>query len=81
MKECSRSISIQNCGSANLDAAMFFGEIDLYSDHWVTSHILVLAGLLGTIVASRARQVAICFVYSMDAMQIYPTQKYGGAQI
>ena len=30
-------------------------------------------------VASRARQVAICFVYSMDA--IYPTKKHGGAQI
>ena len=30
-------------------------------------------------VASRARQVAICFVYSMDAIQIYPTKKLGDA--
>ena len=35
--------------TSDLDAAMFFGRIDLYSDHWVTSRILVLAGLPGTI--------------------------------
>ena len=26
----------------------------------------------------RARQVAICIVYSMDAIQIYPTKTHGG---
>ena len=35
--------------TSDLDAAMFFGRIDLYSGHWVTSRILVLAGLPGTI--------------------------------
>ena len=34
--------------TSDLDAAVFFGGIDLYSDHWVTSRILVLAGLPGT---------------------------------
>ena len=34
---------------SGLNAAMFFGGIDLYSDHWVTSRILVLAGLPGSI--------------------------------
>ena len=36
--------------TSDLDAAMFFGGIDLYSNHCVTSRILVLAGLPGTIV-------------------------------
>ena len=35
--------------TSDLDAAMFLGGIDLYSDHWVMSRILVLAGLPGTI--------------------------------
>ena len=48
VKECLQSVSIQNGGS-DVDAAMFFGGIDLYSDHWVTSCILALAGLPGTI--------------------------------
>ena len=34
--------------TSDLNAAMFFGGIDLYSDHWVTSRILALAGLSGT---------------------------------
>ena len=29
---------------------MFFSGIDLYSVHWMTSHILVLAGFPGTII-------------------------------
>ena len=32
-------------------------------------------------VASRDRQVEICFMYSMDAIQIYPTKKHDGAKI
>ena len=35
--------------TSDLDATIFFGGTDLYSDHWVTSCILVLAGLPGTI--------------------------------
>ena len=32
-------------------------------------------------IAPRARQVAICFVYSMDTIQIYPTKKHDSTQI
>ena len=36
MKECSRSISIQNCGSdVRFERRHVFGRIDLYSVHWV----------------------------------------------
>ena len=36
---------------------MFFGRMDLYSDHWVTSRILVLAGLPGTIFLTKSTMV------------------------
>ena len=50
-KECSWSISIQNCGSdIRFERRhVFFGGIDLYSVHWVImmSRILALAGFPG----------------------------------
>ena len=51
--QCKRSHNLAKHGSvtSDLDAAMFFGGIDLYSDHWVTSRILVLARLPRTIIS------------------------------
>ena len=49
----STNIPLQHSSARLLDTRpCFFGGIDLYSDHWVTSCILVLAGLPGTIIIS-----------------------------